>query len=187
MSIRLQDINTTASVDLTDKVLITDGVSENLATIETIMGATHISYMGARLTTDPTVTLTGNADMIKCPLTATGLEVPSGASGMSISSGGVKVSAEGAYKVTASLYLSSNGNANGVYIWYGTTFTDGPAADTGATELCGVYADASKSAMKQVTGIVTNVPANTIFWLVGRSSTAASTAQQGWLLVERYA
>lgn len=187
MSIRLQDIPTTASVNLTDKLLVTDGVSENLATVETIMGATHISYMGARLTTDPTVTITGNANMIKCPLTATGLEVPTGASGMSISSGGVKVSAEGAYKVTASLYLTANANANGVYIFYGTSFTDGAPGTNVATELCGVYGDASKSAMKQVTGIVTNVPANTIFFLVGRSSTAASTAQQGWLLVERYA
>jgi len=187
MGIRLQDISTTSTVNLTDKVLITDGTSENLATVATIMGATHISYMGARLTTDTQVTLTGNGNMIKCPLTTTGLEVPSGASGMSISAGGVKVSAEGAYKITASLYETANNNANGVYIFYGTTFTDGAPGSNVATELCGVYSDASKSAMKQVTGIVTNVPANTIFWLVGRSSTADSTAIQGWLLVERYA
>ena len=184
MSIRLQDINTTNVLNLTDKLLVSNGSSENLVSVETFIGHTNLLFEGASTTS---ATLTGNANMYKYTLTNNGLEVPSGASGMSIASGGVQVSAAGAYKVTASLYLSNNSSRTGVYVFYGSSFTDGPAADTGATELCGVYSETGASANKQVTGIVTNVPANTIFFLVGRAATSNAPISNGWLLVERLA
>jgi len=184
MSIRLQDINTTNVLNLTDKLLVSNGSSENLVSVETFIGHTNLLFQGASTTS---ATLAGDANMHKYALTNVGLEVPNGASGMSIASGGVQVSAAGAYKITASLYMGYNTNGNGVYIFYGSSFTDGAPADTGATELCGQYETSSKSSYHQVTGIVTNVPANTIFFLVGRSSTSSCTVNAGWLLVERLA
>lgn len=184
MSIRLQNISTSDVLNLTDKLLVSDGTSEKLVTVENFIGKTNLLFQGA---STASATVAGDANMYKYPLTNIGLEVPSGSSGMSIESGGVKVSAAGAYKVTANLYLSANSSGSGVYVFYGTSFSDGAADSTGATELCGVFNTATKSSIHQVTGIVTNVPANTIFFLVGRSSTNASTISNGWLLVERLA
>ena len=191
MSIKLQDISTSTNLDLTDKVLVSDGTSEHLVTVETFLGRMSTLFQGIRKKTqegDPTISLANDGWMYKIPLTTDGVEVPNGDSGMSIVDGGIKVTATGSYKVTGDIYLSANGsNANGVYIFYGSSFTDGAPADTGATELCGVYGSAIKASMKQVAGIVTNVPANTIFYLVGRSEATASTAGHSWLLVERLA
>lgn len=176
MSIRIQDIPTTTSLDLTDKLLVCDTLSENLVTVETLMAMAHLCCQGNQ---GSSVTIPGDGSMNKISLTTIGLESPSGASGMSLSSGGIKVSAAGTYKVTANLYLSTSANPNGVYIHYGSTYS-------GATELCGVFTDAPRASIKQVIGIV-YVPANTIFFLSGRASTTQSTGTQGWLLVERYA
>ena len=185
MSIKLQDITTSTNLDLTDKVLVSDGSSEHLVTVETFLGRMSTLFQGMKASGTQTI---ADAKMYKIPLSVDGVEVPSGDSGMEISSGGVKVSAAGAYKITANAYLapSDTTHSNGVYIFYGTTFTDGASADTGATELCGVFDSRNASSIVQVTGIVTNVAANTIFWLVGRASNSATcNVEGGWLLVER--
>lgn len=191
MSIRLQDITTSTNLDLDDKVLVSDNSSEHLVTVRTFLGRMSTLFQGIRKKTqdgDPAISLANDGWMYKIPLTTDGVEVPNGDSGMSRVDGGIQVEDAGAYKITGDIYLSSNGtNANGVYIYYGTSFTDGLPANTGATELCGVYSSAPKASMKQVTGIVANVPAYTIFYLVGRSETTASTAGHSWLLVERLA
>ena len=174
--IRLQDIATTTSLALTDKLLICDNTTENLVTVETLVSMAHLCYQA---TQSSSATLPGDGTMNKITLSGTGLESPLGASGMTISDGGIKVSAAGTYKVTANLYLSQSSNPNGVYVHYGSTYS-------GATELCGVFTDAPRASIKQVIGIVT-VSANTIFYLTGRASTTSSTGSQGWLLVERYA
>ena len=187
MSIKLQDITTSTNLDLTDKVLISDGTSEHLVTVETFLGRMSTLYQGIKGSGAQTI---ADAKMYKIALASTGVEVPAGDSGMEISNGGIKVTSVGSYKVTASIYLtpSSSSYPNGVYVFYGTSFTDGAAADTGATELCGVYDNHSQSTTIQVTGILTNVPANTIFFLVGRASNSATASVgNGWLLVERLA
>lgn len=183
MSIRLQDITTSTNLDMTDKLLVSDGSSEHLVTVATLLGFMNQQFQGLRTTS---MTLTGDTNMYKISLDGDGVETPSGASGMSRSTGGILVSEAGTYKITASMYAGVNTNGLGVYIWYGTTFTDGPAADTGATELCGWYDTTDKSSTHQVTGIV-SVAANTIFWLVGRASTSNTSVSNGWLLVERMA
>ena len=187
MSIKLQDISTTSNLDLTDKVLISDGTAEHLVTVETFLGRMSTLFQG--LQASGTQTITTGYTMQKIALVNNGVEVPSGDSGMSIVSGGVKVTAMGSYKITANAYIVPSNVAKncGIYVFYGSTFTDGDAPDTGATELCGVFDTHSYSSIVQVTGIVMNVPANTIFWLVGRASDATCTAQNGWLLVERLA
>ena len=182
MSIKLQDIPSSTNLDLTDKFLVSDGTSEHLVTAETLLGHMNVMFQG---TTSGSQTIPGDAYMYKKALITNGVEVPAGGSGMEISSGGIKVSATGSYRITASLYLSTNANPNGVYVFYGTSFTDGPGGSTGATELCGIYTDAPKASLKQVIGVVQDVPANTIFWIVARSSTTSSTASNGFLLVER--
>jgi len=181
MSIKLQDITTSTNLDLTDKVLVSDGTSEHLVTAETMLGRMHTLFQGKQDTTS--VTLTGTT-FKKIPLALNGVEVPVGDSGMSISDGGIKVSKAGTYKVTANLYLNPNDTtkSEGVYVFYGTSFTEGEPP-TGCTELCGRY-DRSFSSV-QVIGIATNVSANTIFYLAGRGNSAGTTADLGWLLVER--
>lgn len=187
MSIKLQDITTSTNLDLTDKVLVSDGTSEHLVTVETFLGRMSTLYQGIKGSGAQTI---ADANMYKIALANTGVEVPAGDSGMEISNGGVKITAVGSYKITASIYLSPSSNSYpaGVYVFYGTSFTDGAAADTGATELCGVYDTHAHAGTVQVTGILTNVPANTIFFLVGRASNSATaTVSSGWLLVERLA
>lgn len=175
--IRLQDITTTTSLDLTDKLLISDSTTENLVTVETLMAMAHLCFQGVK---SGNTSLPGDATMNKLAVSATGLESPLGGSGMSIYDGGIKVSAAGTYKVTASVYMNVATEASGVYVHYGSTYS-------GATELCGVFTDTPKSTIKQVIGIAT-VPADTIFYLSGRAATGSgSTAGSGWLLVERYA
>jgi len=175
MSIRLQDITTATSLDLTDKLLVCDNTTENLVTVETLMAMAHLCYQGKQ---GSSTTIPGDATMTKVALANTGLESPLGASGMQLYDGGIKVGADGTYKVTANLYLSQSSNPNGVYIHYGSTYA-------GATELCGVFNDAPRASIKQVIGII-SVSAGTIFYLSGRASTTQSTGSQGWLLVERY-
>ena len=187
MSIKLQDITTSTNLDLTDKVLVSDGTSEHLVTVETFLGRMSTLFQGLQGGGTQTI---ADSKMYKIALTSDGVEVPSGDSGMSISSGGVMVSAAGSYKITANAYLNpaDTTHNNGVYVFYGTSFTDGASADTGATELCGVYDCRNSASIVQVTGIVTNVAANTIFWLVGRASGSATcNVGAGWLLVERLA
>lgn len=185
MSIKFQDITTSNNLDMTDKVLVSDGTSEHLVTVETFLGRMSTLFQGLKTTTGTVIA--NNGYMYKMALDSDGVEVPFGDSGMSVYDGGVKVSQAGSYKVTASLYLATTTDFSGVYIFYGTSFTDGPTADTGATELCGVIEDTPKASVKQVIGIVTNVPAGTIFYLVGRAMTSATTGGSGWLLVERLA
>lgn len=185
MGIRLQDIPTVDTIALTDKVLVTDGTGENLITVNTLKSYTSILFQGTR---SSQTTLVGDASMVKCALTGTGIETPPlGGSGMSLSQdGGVNVSVAGTYKVTASLYLHTNTNANGVYIFYGTSFRDGQTSETGAEELIGTYDAATKSSVKQIVGIA-SVAAGTNFYLIGRASTTDTTAGYGWLMVERLA
>lgn len=185
MSIKFQDITTSNNLDLTDKVLVSDGTSEHLVTIQTLLGRMSTLFQGLKTTTGTTITNDGY--MYKMALDSDGVEVPFQDSGMSVYDGGVRISQAGSYKITASLYLSTTAGFNGVYIFYGTSFTDGPTADTGATELCGIIEDTQKASVKQVIGIVTDVPVGTIFYLVGRAMNNTSYAGSGWLLVERLA
>ena len=187
MSIKLQDITTSTNLDMTDKVLVSDGTSEHLVTVETLLGRMSTLFQGMQGGTSLTVS---DNQMHKIALVNDGVEVPSGDSGMEISSGGIKVSEAGSYKIAANAYLNpaDNTHSNGIYIFYGTTFTDGPSADTGATELCGVFDCRNSASIVQVTGIVTNVAANTIFWIIGRASNSANCVfSASWLLVERLA
>lgn len=184
MSIKLQDIVTSTNLDMTDKVLVSDGTSEHLVTVETFLGRMSTMFQGMQSSTAKTISGT---TISKIPLVNDGVEVPFGDSGMSISDGGIKVTAAGTYRVTASAYLipSNLANRSGLYIFYGTSFTDGEPP-TGATEACGVFD--VRSTTVQVTGVVMNVSANTIFYLAGRAWTGATTtASNGWLLVERLA
>jgi len=185
MGIKLQDISTSTNLDLTDKVLVSDGSAEHLVTVETFLGRMSTLFQGLKTTSGTTIPYDGY--MHKMALDSDGVEVPFGESGMSVYDGGVRVSQAGSYKITADLYLSTTAGFNGVYIFYGTSFTDGATADTGATELCGIIENTPKASVKQVVGIVTNVPANTIFYLVGRAMDGTSYGGNGWLLVERLA
>lgn len=182
MSIRLQDIATSSALDLTNKVLVTDGSTEYLATLGSLLEQMHPVMKASRTATQ---TITAGGNMYKYALTAVDFQQ---GSGMSISDGGVKVSEAGTYKVTANLYGSNSNAANsfGCYIYYGTSFTDAAPTATGATELVGTYTLSKSDTSHQVVGLAA-LSAGDILYLAGRANLTDCTAQYGWLMVERMA
>lgn len=142
MSIKLQNITTSTNLDLTDKVLISDGDSEHLVTVQTLMGAklngvstsTSVSLSDKLLLTNGTTeklvtvsTLVGAMHPIYRAKGAPSLTVPAGGgmykvaltettisvgSGFSISNGGVLVAEAGVYRVTGFIYGHNNTRTN---------------------------------------------------------------------------
>lgn len=218
MSIKLQNITTSTNLDLTDKVLISDGDSEHLVTVQTLMGAklngvptsTSVSLSDELLVTNgtteklvtvstligamhpiykakgsPSMTVPADSWMYKVALTDM---VLSNGTGFSISDGGVLVAEAGIYRVTGTIYGYNTNRTNtiGVYIWYGTSFTDGASSGTGATEICGVQREQKKTSNIQTTDVA-QIPAGNKIYLAARSHDTTSVVSSGYLIVERLA